>query len=71
MFYHLRNILCSFWVVFVAFSALPSTSASAEPGVDADGSGVIDYTEFLAATLDRRRGRRDVRRRSQHQRPNG
>lgn len=22
-------------------------------GVDADGSGVIDYTEFLAATLDR------------------
>ena len=22
--------------------------------VDADGSGVIDYTEFLAATLDRR-----------------
>ena len=23
------------------------------PGVDADGSGVIDYTEFLAATLDR------------------
>ena len=23
------------------------------PGVDADGSGMIDYTEFLAATLDR------------------
>ena len=22
--------------------------------MDADGSGVIDYTEFLAATLDRR-----------------
>lgn len=24
--------------------------------VDADGSGVIDYTEFLAATLDRLMG---------------
>merc|ERR1712008_331372 len=23
-------------------------------GVDSDGSGVIDYTEFLAATLDKR-----------------
>merc|ERR1712217_133158 len=23
-------------------------------GVDADGSGIIDYTEFLAATLDKR-----------------
>jgi len=23
-------------------------------GIDADGSGLIDYTEFLAATLDKR-----------------
>lgn len=28
-------------------------------GVDADGSGLIDYTEFLAATLDKRGALRD------------
>ena len=28
-------------------------------GVDADGSGVIDYTEFLAATLDRHPAERE------------
>ena len=31
----------------------PLPFSSLAQGVDADGSGVIDYTEFLAATLDR------------------
>eukprot|EP00437_Effrenium_voratum_P005556 CAMPEP_0181423470 /NCGR_PEP_ID=MMETSP1110-20121109/14144_1 /TAXON_ID=174948 /ORGANISM="Symbiodinium sp., Strain CCMP421" /LENGTH=501 /DNA_ID=CAMNT_0023546595 /DNA_START=65 /DNA_END=1570 /DNA_ORIENTATION=- len=32
---------------------IPPDLAAILDGVDADGSGVIDYTEFLAATLDR------------------
>eukprot|EP00913_Durusdinium_trenchii_P029301 g27468.t1 len=32
---------------------IPPDLAAIMDGVDADGSGVIDYTEFLAATLDR------------------
>jgi calcium-dependent protein kinase len=35
-------------------SALPSDLEKIMDGIDADGSGEIDYTEFLAATIDRR-----------------
>jgi len=33
---------------------IPQDLAEILEGIDADGSGVIDYTEFLAATLDKR-----------------
>merc|ERR1711920_412338 len=33
---------------------IPADLQQIMEGVDADGSGVIDYTEFLAATLDKR-----------------
>jgi calcium-dependent protein kinase len=35
-------------------AVLPSELRKIMEGIDADGSGVIDYTEFLAATLQRR-----------------
>jgi len=34
---------------------IPEELAELMKGVDADGSGVIDYTEFIAATLDKRK----------------
>merc|ERR1712036_96297 len=41
-------------MVKAGIKEIPDNLMEIMADVDADGSGVIDYTEFLAATIDRR-----------------
>lgn len=41
-------------IVKANLSEIPSDLQQMMEDIDSDGSGVIDYTEFLAATLDKR-----------------